>query len=534
GHMDDFADKVRIQINDTHPALVIAELMRLLTSDYNMPWGKALEVTRTVCSYTNHTLLKEALEEWNINRVEDELPRQYKMIERLNREFCNQIRDRFPGDENRVKNMSILYGDQIRMAHLAIYGSHKVNGVARLHSELLKQDVFKDFYELWPEKFTNVTNGVTQRRWLMLANPKLTEFINQRIGFEWSRDFSQIAKLKPFASDPQSQKAFLEIKRENKEKLLAVLYQQIEQHPSNSHTACDLLLPPTALFDVQIKRFHEYKRQIMNVLHVIMLYQELKADPNCRAVPRLVILGGKAAPGYAIAKDTIQLIYCLARSINHDPETNHKLKICFFENYNVTGAEVIIPAADLSEQISMAGMEASGTGNMKLSMNGALTIGTEDGANIEMHEAVTSQWWPFSFGATAEQNLTTEHNPQAILAKEPKIQAALQALIDGSLIKHDNEAQSLRALYDNITQSDRFRVLQDIMPYYETQKKVEQLFAEPEKWAEYAIHNMAGMATFSTDESIKNYATDIWDIKPCPPNPLEIARLRAISSSDTA
>ena len=529
GSMDAFADKVRIQINDTHPALVIAELMRLLTNEYNIPWGKALEMTRSACSYTNHTLLKEALEEWNIARVQDQLPRQHKIIERLNDEFCKHVREKFPNDEDRTKRMSMLHGDQIRMAHLAIVGSHRVNGVAKLHSELLKHEVFKDFYDLWPDKFTNVTNGVTQRRWLMLANPKLTEFIDQRIGLEWRHDFTQISKLAEFASDSQSQNEFLQIKNANKQKLLEVLYQQMEQHPSNS--ACDALLPPTALFDIQIKRFHEYKRQIMNVLHTIMVYQELKASKDCRSVPRLVLIGGKAAPGYAIAKATIRLIYAVGRKINHDQDTNQKLKICFFENYNVSGAEVIIPAADLSEQISTAGMEASGTGNMKLSMNGALTIGTEDGANIEMHEAVKSQWWPFSFGASAEENFSTSHDPATILQSDPKIKAALETLADGTFSTNEEEEKCFQMLYHDLATRDRYRALQDITPYFETQKKVEDLFAQPSKWAEYAIHNIAGMGTFSTDESIKNYATKLWDLTPCPPDPAEISRIRTESQS---
>ncbi len=534
GSMDAFADKVRIQINDTHPALVVAELMRLLTNEYNIPWGRALEMTRCSCSYTNHTLLKEALEEWNISRVQDQLPRQHKIIERINDEFCNQIRQKYQGDEERINRMSILHGDQIRMAHLAIVGSHKVNGVAKLHSELLKHEVFKDFYELWPDKFTNVTNGVTQRRWLMLANPKLTEFIDKRIGIEWRCDFTQISKLAEFANDSKSQEEFLQIKSENKQKLLHVLCQQMEQHPSNSSANCDVILPPTALFDIQIKRFHEYKRQIMNVLHAIMVYQELKANKDCRQVPRLILIGGKAAPGYTIAKATIRLIYAVGRKINHDNDTNHKLKICFFENYNVSAAEVIIPAADLSEQISTAGMEASGTGNMKLSMNGALTIGTEDGANIEMHEAVTDKWWPFSFGSTAEENFSTRHDPAGILQSDPKIKAALCTLIDGTFATNSEEQKSFEILHQDLATVDRYRVLKDITPYYEAQKKVEELFTQPKKWAEYAIHNMAGMGTFSTDESIKNYATKLWDLTPCPPDPKEIARIRTESQSISA
>ncbi|MCB1117474.1 MAG: glycogen/starch/alpha-glucan family phosphorylase [Chlamydiia bacterium] len=526
GSMDAFGDKVRIQINDTHPALIIAELMRTLCADHKTSWDKALEITRSICSYTNHTIMKEALEEWNECRLKDLLPRQYHIIQKLNDQFCTDVRNRFPTDEERVRRMSMIENGQIKMAHLAIYGSHKVNGVAQLHSELIKTTLFKDFYELWPEKFTNVTNGVTQRRWLMLANPALTQFITERIGFDWATDFTQIKKLADFAGDQASRNAFLEIKKHNKQRLLSLLCEQIERHRDHKPQQCNILPSSDTLFDVQIKRVHEYKRQIMNAIHTLMVYRELKENPNARSVPRLVLIGGKAAPGYEIAKNTIRLIYCIGRKINQDEQTGNKLKIFFLENYNVSNAEIIIPAADLSEQISMAGMEASGTGNMKLTMNGALTIGTEDGANIEMHQAVTDQWWPFSFGASAAENANLKHHPRGVYEKEPKIKQALDMLTDGSLAENEAEDQIFKSLFQQLLSIDRYHVLNDLMPYYETQKKVEELFADPQKWAEYAIHNIASMGNFSSDECIKNYAEKLWGLTPCPPAPEEIQRIR--------
>ncbi len=529
-NMDAFADKVRIQINDTHPALIIAELMRMLCLDHKMPWDKALETTRSVCSYTNHTVMKEALEEWNECRVKDLLPRQHHVIQKLNEQFCSEVRKNFPTDEERVHRMSMIEDGQIKMAHLAMYGSHKINGVAKLHSDLLKETIFKDFFELWPDKFTNVTNGVTQRRWLMLSNPLLSQFITDRIGFDWVTDFTQIKKLAEYSSDPASQTAFLDIKKKNKQRLLELLCTQVERHRDGAPLQCDILPGPDTLFDIQIKRVHEYKRQLMNALHTLMVYCELKDNPNARDVPRLVLIGGKAAPGYEIAKNTIRLIYCIGRKINQDEQTGNKLKIFFLENYNVSNAEIIIPAADLSQQISMAGMEASGTGNMKLSMNGALTIGTEDGANIEMHTEVTDQWWPFSFGASAEENANLKHNPHAVYEKEPKIKRALDMLTDGSLAENETENQIFNSLFHQLLSFDRYHVLNDIMPYYEMQKKVEELFAQPQKWAEYALHNIAAMGKFSSDESIKNYAENIWGLAPCPPDPEEIRRIREQSN----
>lgn len=535
--MSTFSDKVRIQINDTHPALVIAELTRLLLEHYDYTWGEAWEAVKTCCSYTNHTILKESLEEWNQNRLHQLLPRQYYIIERLNLEFCTKVRQQFPLDEERVRRMSIIEGGQIRMAHLAIYGSHKVNGVAELHTEILKEVIFSDFYKMYPDKFVNVTNGVTQRRWLLHANPRLAAFITRRIGKGWITDFSKMRELSQFAGDAETQKEFLNIKRENKRELIAFLR---EKNPLRDNTGKIVgyfsTLEEDALFDVHIKRIHEYKRQFMNALHLLMIFQELQANPQARTVKRMAIFAGKAAPGYALAKNIIQFIFCLARKIEEDPVVSSLLKIAFVENYNVSKAEIIIPAADLSEQISTAGMEASGTGNMKLAINGALTIGTEDGSNIEMRKSVTDQWWPFSFGQTAEQNavmrLSYAYNPWGIYMNNPRIQAAVDALRNHSLAKTEDEQQALNNLYYSLLEphngdpQDRYFVLNDLQSYYETQKKVEMLYQEPLRWAEYVLHNMAAMGPFSSDHSIHTYAEQIWNLEKCPIDSKELEKVR--------
>lgn len=532
-----FADKVRIQINDTHPALVIAELMRLLISQHDYGWGEAWEVVQTCCSYTNHTILKESLEEWNQNRMHYLLPRQYQIIERLNLEFCDAIRHQHPGDEDKVRRMSIIQDGQVRMAHLAIYGSHRVNGVAALHTQILKETIFKDFYEMYPDKFVNVTNGVTQRRWLLHSNPRLAELISKRIGEGWITDFNKIGDLAKFAGDPETQKEFWQVKNENKKKLIHFVREKNPIRDAHGKIISHFeILDEEALFDVQIKRIHEYKRQFMNALHALILFHELSADINARKIKRMVIFAGKAAPGYEMAKNVIHFIYCLARKINADPKVSEKLKIAFVENYNVTHAEILIPAADLSEQISTAGMEASGTGNMKLSMNGALTIGTEDGANIEMHQAVTDAWWPFSFGLLAKQNeeivQNRSYNPWDIYMHHEPIKRAIDSLRDHSLAETDAEHEAISSLYRTLLEPqngdlpDRYFVINDLQSYYETQKRVEELYSDKAKWAEYAIHNIAGMGRFSSDNSVHNYAKLIWDLKPCSVDKNELEKVR--------
>lgn len=537
-NIQELPDKVRIHINDTHPSLVIPELFHILLHRHALRWEEAWEMVKTCCNFTNHTILKESLEEWNQQRISYLLPRQYHIIERLNQELCNTIRAKFPNDENKVRRMSILEGGQVRMAHLCIYGSHRVNGVAALHTQILKESTFKDFYEMYPEKFVNVTNGVTQRRWLLYANPELASFITKRIGKKWIEDFSHIKELAKFAKEEESQKEFLAIKRKNKERLLDFIAHHNPIRDQQGHAVGHFpARSPDALFDVHIKRFHEYKRQLMNILHVLMVYQELKEDINKRASSRLVLFAGKAAPGYVQAKNIITFIYCVARTINADPIVSKKLQVVFIENYNVSRAEIIIPAADLSEQISTAGMEASGTGNMKLAMNGALTIGTEDGANIEMHEQVGNAYWPFVFGASALENEKTRregsYQSWEVYMKNEAIRKAVDCLRDHSLTQSKMEDDALAGIYyelleqHNSTSPDKYFVLRDLEAYYETQKKVEVLYLKPSLWAEYAINNIAAMYPFSSDESIKNYAELIWNLKKCPLDEKELERVRA-------
>ena len=474
GNMDSLAEKVRIQINDTHPALIVAELVRRLTRHYDFSFDRALETCQACCSYTNHTILREALEEWNQKRLKELLPRQLDVVQRINQRLCDKVRKSFPGDESKVERMSIFAGDQVSMANLAIFGSHKVNGVAALHTNLLKETLFKDFYEMNPEKFVNVTNGVTQRRWLLDVNPRLSEFISKRIGREWITDFTKIEKLKEF-TNPSDCEAFLEIKRNCKRAFLGFL-----QKETATRDACGKVIPhpcsidENALFDVQIKRIHEYKRQLLNALHVIVLMDEIKAGKR-GAIPRLVIFGGKAAPGYRRAKQIIQLITAIGRKIDKDGVFKGKLSLSFIENYNVSKAEEIIPASDLSEQISTAGWEASGTGNMKLAMNGSLTIGTDDGANIEMRQNVTDEFWPFKFGATVDE-VRQPHSPWEIYEKNPILKKALDSLKDGSFAINDQEREAFSEIYQDLVEKDPYRLLLDFEDYYKTQKKSRRNF----------------------------------------------------------
>ena len=542
--LSNFTDLVRIQINDTHPALVVPELMRCLTKNHSIKWNRAWEMTQEVTGFTNHTILSEALEEWNKDRLAYLLPRQYWIIEKINHQLCEAVRKKYPDDEKRVQRMSIFNKGQIRMAHLAIFGSHKINGVARLHGEILKERVFRDFHEMFPDKFTYVTNGVTQRHWLWHCNPLLAEFLVERIGREWLTNYPLIQNIREFAADQKTQEDFLAIKKQNKDQLLHFLrenHQTRDLFGASTRQKYDF--DTAALFDVQIKRVHEYKRQLMNALHLIMLYHDVLENKDSHPIKRVAIFGGKAAAGYAIAKNVIQLIYCLGRKINNDPQIDDKLKIIFVENYCVSQAEIMIPAADLSEQISTAGMEASGTGNMKLTMNGALTIGTEDGANIEMRETIKEPWWPFSFGASAEElhKLYTQdrYNPWDIYSKYPKIKRAVDSLKDGTFSQSKNEEESFSILFDTLMfgyggqRADRYFVLYDLFAYYETQKQVEALFLKPSQWAEYALHNIAGMGNFSTDIAIQNYAKNIWGLEPCPVDPAILKDVKDIYDEST-
>jgi starch phosphorylase len=537
GNFREFADKVRIQINDTHPSLVIPELIRILTQTHDIPWNMAVDMTRQVTGYTNHTILSEALEQWDQSLMQYLLPRQLKIIERLNYDFCNQLRIQYPNNENKIQTMSIIEGGKVRMANLAIYGSHKVNGVAALHTEILKNHVFKDFYEMKPDEFVNITNGVTQRRWLLLSNPDLAEFITERIGDGWITDFTEIKKLTPFAKDAASRREFLAIKRKNKAHLIEFINKHNRHRDSNgSPNISPPILDPQSLFDIQIKRLHEYKRQLLNALHLIYLYHEIRENPEHGRVKRTSIFGGKAAGGYETAKNIIRLIYCIARKINKDPVVSKFLKVEYIENYNVSRAGIIIPAADLSEQISTAGTEASGTGNMKLSMNGALTIGTEDGANIEMRQSVGDEAWPFRFGATTEEihqlRDSGNYSPMTLLNQNQPLKRAVESLQDGTFATNEEEQQSLVDLYNKLVIShyggpaDRYFVLYDFQSYADTQRKVEMLYKDTDRWAELALLNIAGMGPFTTDNSIRNYADKVWQLEPCPADPEILARYR--------
>ncbi len=531
-----FADKVRIQINDTHPALVIPELIRILTKHYDIPWKTAFEMTLACTSYTNHTILSEALERWEQPLLYYLLPRQYKIIERINQDFCNSIRAKYPQDEDRVRRMSIIENSQVRMANLAVVGSHKVNGVAQLHSDILKNIVFRDFSEFFPDRFINVTNGVTQRRWLLECNPELAKFITDRIGDEWITNFLKIKELAKFADDPDTQNEFIHIKRKNKKRFIEFINRE---NKLKDHAGRVVSPPPlvdvNSIFDVQVKRIHEYKRQLMNALYLIMLYHDLLLDPQSH-IKRTSIIGGKAAPGYETAKEIIQLICCIARKINRDPMIAGQLKIVYLENYSVTKAEIVIPAADLSEQISTAGTEASGTGNMKMTINGALTIGTRDGANIEMEQEITSQWWPFAFGCTAEEiaemKSANVYCSREIYENNSRIKRAVDALRDRSFAQTDEEHQVFSDLYHKLIEMhyggapDRYFMLKDLQDYYEMQQKVEEMYKSKRVWAEYALRNIAGMGKFSSDFSIHNYANSIWDIQPCPINQELLDRVR--------
>lgn len=520
-----FADKVRIQINDTHPSLVIPELIRILTKHHDLPWKTAVEMTLACTAYTNHTILSEALEQWEQPLFQYLLPRQYKIIERINHDFCNAVRAKYPKNEEKVQRMSIIDGTKIRMAHLAIIGSHKINGVAELHSDILKNSLFKDFAEFYPERFINVTNGVTQRRWLLECNPELARFITKRIGDGWITDFIQIKELAKFANDPESQDEFIEISRKNKIRFIEFINRE---NQLRDHTG-KIISPPAivsadSIFDVQVKRIHEYKRQLMNALYLIMLYHELLVDPHSH-VKRTTIIGGKSAMGYETAKDIIRLICCIARKVNRDPAIAGQLKIIYLENYNVSSAEIIIPAADLSEQISTAGTEASGTGNMKLTINGALTIGTRDGANIEMERDITSKWWPFAFGASATEIAQLKeagtYSPREICENNPQIKRAVDSLRDRSFAQSDEEHQVFSDLYHKLIEMhyggapDRYFTLLDLKSYYDTQNKVEELYKKPRRWVECVINNIAGMGKFSSDFSVQKYAELVWNLEPC-------------------
>ena len=505
---DQFADKVAIQLNDTHPALTVAELMRVLVDEHDLPWDQAWETTTASLAYTNHTLLPEALERWPVELLEHVLPRHMQIIYEINHRFLKSVAQRWPNDDVRQQRMSIIEESaerQVRMAHLSIVGSHSVNGVAAVHSELVKKELVPDFYELWPEKFNNKTNGVTQRRWLLSANPLLAELITNTIGDAWITDLDRLRDLEPYATDKQYQEQFLAVKRSNKQRLAKVIRAE-----AGETVDCD------TLFDVHVKRIHEYKRQLLNALHIVYEYLCLVEDGSEPAQPRTYIFAGKAAPGYYAAKQVIRLINDVASVINRDERTKGLMKVCFVPDFRVSLAEVIIPAADLSEQISTAGTEASGTGNMKFTLNGALTIGTLDGANIEIREEVGEENI-FIFGLTVDQIRQIPANggyrPSEIYRQYPKIRRVFDAFRDNRFCLRDAGAHEWvgeRLLSDG----EQYLHLADLPSYLRAHDDVADLYCDRSAWASKAILNVARVGKFSSDRTIREYARDIWNIQP--------------------
>jgi starch phosphorylase len=500
-----FPDKFAVQLNDTHPSIGVAELMRLLVDERRVSWDEAWDITERTFGYTNHTLLPEALETWPLPLFREMLPRHLEIIYEINARFLAAVRDKHPQDDERIKRLSLIdeHGEKrIRMAHLASVGSHSVNGVAALHTELLKQNVLKDFYELWPERFNNKTNGVTPRRFMASANPKLSELITREIGGEWVTHTEQLRKLEPFAEDAAFRKEWRAVKQANKHRLADYIRKQT-----------GIELDPSWMFDVQVKRIHEYKRQHLNILHVITLYNRLKRDPKLAIAPRAFIFGGKAAPGYYIAKRIIKLINAVGEVVNNDPDVNKYLRVAFVPNFNVQNGQLIYPAADLSEQISMAGKEASGTGNMKFTLNGALTIGTLDGANVEIREEVGAENF-FLFGLNTEETVLLQqqgYRPYSYVESNPQLADAIQLISSGHFSNGDTEL--FRPLVDNLCQSDPFLVLADYADYIDCQDKVAGVWEDPEKWARMSILNTARAGKFSSDRAIREYCDEIWNVR---------------------
>jgi starch phosphorylase len=494
------------QLNDTHPSIAVAELMRLLMDDHGLEWDEAWEITRKTFGFTNHTLLPEALEKWPLPLFSSLLPRLLEIIYEINRRFLEDIRKRYPGDEDLVERLSIIdeTGEKnVRMANLASVGSLAINGVAALHSELLKKTVLRDFYEISPKKFLNVTNGVTPRRWIVLSNPGLSDLISKNIGDTWPSNLeTELKKLEPFADDAGFQKKWQKVKKDNKSHLAAIIRERT-----------GIVVDPDSLFDIQVKRFHEYKRQHLNILHVINLYNRIKINPKADMTPRTVIFGGKAAPGYFMAKRIIKLINSVAEVVNNDRDVRGRLKVVFFPDFNVTNGQLIYPAADLSEQISTAGKEASGTGNMKFSMNGALTIGTLDGANVEIREEVGADNF-FLFGLTTEEvNNVKErgYNPRGYYESNPNIMETIDQIGSGVFSKGDRELFS--PLIDSLLNRDEYMLLADYQSYVDCQDRVSKAFKDKRRWTQMSILNVARMGKFSSDRSIREYCDNIWKVK---------------------
>ncbi len=506
--LDHFHLKYAIQLNDTHPAIGVAELMRLFIDDHLMDWDRAWSITRETFSYTNHTLLPEALERWPLPLFQRVLPRHLEIIYEINRRFLDEVRAEYPGDTDRLRRLSLIEEDgekHVRMAHLACVGSHAINGVAALHTELLKQTVLRDFFELWPEKFSNKTNGVTPRRFMALANPGLTRLINGRIGDGWIKDLDALRRIEPLADDRSFRTEWRQVKHANKTRLAAAILQ-----------ATGIVVDPASLFDIQVKRIHEYKRQHLNVLHVITLYHRLKTNPELKMTPRTVIFGGKAAPGYFMAKLIIKLINSVAEVVNADSDMRDRLKVVFLPNFSVKTAHVIYPAADLSEQISTAGKEASGTGNMKFSLNGALTIGTLDGANVEIREEVEPENF-FLFGLTESEvarRKADNYRPWPIYAENAELRTVIDLIASGHFSRGDKSL--FEPLIRSLLDRDDYLLLADYASYIETQEAIGRVYADADRWTRMSILNVARMGKFSSDRAIREYCRDIWHMDPVP------------------
>ena len=503
-----FHEKVTFQLNDTHPTVAIAELMRILMDDYYLTWDEAWAVTTKTCAYTNHTIMAEALEKWPIELFSRLLPRIYQIVEEINRRFIAQVSQQYPGDQNKIAKMAIIYDGQVKIAHLAIVSGYSVNGVARLHTEILEKQELRDFYEMMPEKFNNKTNGITQRRFLLHGNPLLAQWVTDHVGNDWITDLSKISGLKIYAEDEKAQQEFMNIKYQNKVRLARYILE---------HNGVEV--DPRSIFDVQVKRLHEYKRQLLNILHIMYLYNELKNNPQMEFYPRTFIFGAKAAAGYRNAKLTIKLINAVADVVNNDPSIGGKIKVVFIEDYKVSNAEWIFAAADVSEQISTASKEASGTGNMKFMLNGALTLGTMDGANVEIVEEVGMEN-AFIFGLSSDEVIRFEnyggYNPMDIFNNDPDIRRVLMQLINGTFAPYDTEL--FRPLYNSLlnTQStskaDMYFILKDFKPYAEAQRRVEAAYRDEANWAKSAILNVACSGKFSSDRTIQEYVDDIWHL----------------------
>ena len=502
-----FHEKVTFQLNDTHPTVAIAELMRILLDDFGLGWDEAWEITTKTCAYTNHTIMSEALEKWPVDLFQRLLPRIYQIVEEINRRFLLEIVARNPMAADKISKMAIIADGQVKMAHMAIVAGYSVNGVARLHTEILKNQELKDFYEMYPNKFNNKTNGITQRRFLLHGNPLLADWVTDKVGDEWITNLPVIDKLSKYVDDPKAQKEFMEIKRKNKVRLAKYI---------KEHNGIDV--DPDSIFDVQVKRLHEYKRQLLNILHVMYLYNEMKANPSMEFYPRTFIFGAKAAAGYKNAKLTIKLINAVADVINNDPIVKNRIKVVFIENYRVSNAELIFAAADISEQISTASKEASGTGNMKFMLNGALTLGTMDGANVEIVEEVGIEN-AFIFGLSSDEVIRYEnfggYNPMDIYNSDKDIRKVVDQLVDGT---YSQDRELFRSLYNSLlnTQStdkaDRYFILKDFKAYAEAQKKVEKAYKAKDSWARSAMLNVAKVGKFTSDRTIQEYVDDIWHL----------------------